>query len=151
MLRRSQFTIAMTVLFTAAFAAWTVMAFEDLDAINPLRPAAPSPLLTVSGWATHPVAVYAAVLLAGTWAWRRSFHSLAGATVLGMGGCAAAASSLGAGDKQDVRTVSSLCGWCAILVGAVLAVVLNLGCAPLLRMLGANAEILPHAAATLLA
>lgn len=70
----------------------------------------------------------------------------AGATVLGMGGCAAAASSLGAGDKQDVRTVSSLCGWCAILVGAVLAVVLNLGCAPLLGMLGANAEILPHAA-----
>ena len=73
----------------------------------------------------------------------------AGATVLGMGGCAAAASSLGAGDKQDVRTVSSLCGWCAILVGAVLAVVLNLGCAPLLGMLGANAEILPHAAAYL--
>src|SRR5699024_12586301 len=51
--------------------------------------------------------------------------------------------------KQDVRTVSSLCGWCAILVGAVLAVVLNLGCAPLLRMLGANAEIQPHAAAYL--
>ena len=73
----------------------------------------------------------------------------AGATVLGMGGCAAAASSLGAGDKQDVRTVSSLCGWCAILVGAVLVVVLNLGCAPLLGMLGANAEILPHAAAYL--
>ena len=73
----------------------------------------------------------------------------AGATVLGMGGCAAAASSLGAGDKQDVRTVSSLCGWCAILVGAVLAVVLNLGCAPLLGMLGANAEIQPHAAAYL--
>ena len=70
----------------------------------------------------------------------------AGATVLGMGGCAVAASSLGAGDKQDVRTVSSLCGWCAILVGAVLAVILNLGCVPLLGMLGANAEILPHAA-----
>ena len=73
----------------------------------------------------------------------------AGATVLGMGGCAVAASSLGAGDRQDVRTVSSLCGWCAILVGAVLAVVLNLGCAPLLGLLGANAEILPHAAAYL--
>lgn len=73
----------------------------------------------------------------------------AGATVLGMGGCAAAASSLGAGDRQDVRTVSSLCGWCAILVGAVLALGLNLAGGPLLGALGANAEVLPHARAYL--
>ena len=69
----------------------------------------------------------------------------AGATVLGMGGCAVAASSLGAGDVQDVRTVSSLCGWCAVLTGAVLAVGLNLGCGPILTMLGTNAEIFPFA------
>ena len=69
----------------------------------------------------------------------------AGATVLGMGGCAVAAASLGAGDVQDVRTVSSLCGWCAVLTGAVLAVGLNLGCGPILTMLGANAEIFPFA------
>ena len=73
----------------------------------------------------------------------------AGATVLGMGGCAAAASSLGAGDRQDARTVSSLCGWCAILVGAVLALGLNLAGGPLLGALGANAEVLPHARAYL--
>ncbi|MFR3226538.1 MAG: MATE family efflux transporter, partial [Blautia massiliensis (ex Durand et al. 2017)] len=41
----------------------------------------------------------------------------AGATTLGMGGCAVAAASLGAGDRQDVRTVSSLCSWCAVLTG----------------------------------
>lgn len=69
----------------------------------------------------------------------------AGATVLGMGGCAVAAASLGAGDVQDVRTVSSLCGWYAVLTGAVLAVGLNLGCGPILTMLGANAEIFPFA------
>lgn len=73
----------------------------------------------------------------------------AGATVLGMGGCAVAAASLGAGDVQDVRTVSSLCGWCAILVGAVLALGLNLAGGPLLGALGANAEVLPHARAYL--
>lgn len=73
----------------------------------------------------------------------------AGSTVLGMGGCAVAAASLGAGDRQDARTVSSLCGWCAILVGAALALGLNLGCTPLLGLLGANAEVLPHAQAYL--
>ena len=50
----------------------------------------------------------------------------AGATVLGMGGCAVVANSLGAGDRQDARCVSSLCGWCALLTGAFLAVVLKL-------------------------
>lgn len=69
----------------------------------------------------------------------------AGATTLGMGGCAVAAASLGAGDRQDVRTVSSLCSWCAVLTGLALALVLNLGCDPILKALGANAEILPHA------
>lgn len=69
----------------------------------------------------------------------------AGATVLGMGGCAVVANSLGAGDRQDARCVSSLCGWCALLTGAFLAVVLNLFCEPILYMLGTNAEILPYA------
>lgn len=69
----------------------------------------------------------------------------AGATVLGMGGCAVVAGSLGAGDRQDARCVSSLCGWCALLTGAFLAVVLNLFCEPILHLLGTNAEILPYA------
>ncbi len=69
----------------------------------------------------------------------------AGATVLGMGGCALVANSLGAGDRQDARCVSSLCGWCALLVGIMLAVVLNLFCEPILLLLGTNAEILPYA------
>ena len=69
----------------------------------------------------------------------------AGATVLGMGGCAVVAGSLGAGDRQDARCVSSLCGWCALLTGVLLAVVLNLFCEPILYLLGTNAEILPYA------
>lgn len=69
----------------------------------------------------------------------------AGATVLGMGGCAVVANSLGAGDRQDARCVSSLCGWCALLTGVLLAVVLNLFCEPILYLLGTNAEILPFA------
>lgn len=69
----------------------------------------------------------------------------AGATVLGMGGCAVVAGSLGVGDRQDARCVSSLCGWCALLTGVLLAVVLNLFCEPILYMLGTNAEILPYA------
>lgn len=69
----------------------------------------------------------------------------AGATVLGMGGCAVVAGSLGAGDRQDARCVSSLCGWCALLTGVLLAVVLNLFCEPILYLLGTNTEILPYA------
>lgn len=69
----------------------------------------------------------------------------AGATVLGMGGCAVVAGSLGAGDRQDARCVSSLCGWCGLLTGVLLAVVLNLFCEPILYLLGTNAEILPYA------
>lgn len=69
----------------------------------------------------------------------------ASATVLGMGGCAVVAGSLGAGDRQDARCVSSLCGWCALLTGVLLAVVLNLFCEPILYLLGTNAEILPYA------
>lgn len=69
----------------------------------------------------------------------------AGATVLGMGGCAVVAGSLGAGDRQDAQCVSSLCGWCALLTGVLLAVVLNLFCEPILYLLGTNAEILPYA------
>ncbi len=69
----------------------------------------------------------------------------AGATVLGMGGCAVVAGSLGAGDRQDARCVSSLCGWCALLTGVLLAVVLNLFCEPILYLLGTNAEILTYA------
>lgn len=69
----------------------------------------------------------------------------AGATVLGMGGCAVVAGSLGAGDRQDARCVSSLCGWCALLTGVLLALVLNLFCEPILYLLGTNAEILPYA------
>lgn len=69
----------------------------------------------------------------------------AGATVLGMGGCAVTAVSLGAGDRQDVRRVSSLCGWCGLAVGLALTVLFELAGLPLLRWLGANDEILPHA------
>ena len=69
----------------------------------------------------------------------------AGATVLGMGGCAVVAGSLGAGDLQDARCISSLCGWCSILVGVILTVVLNLFCEPILSLLGTNDEILPYA------
>ncbi len=69
----------------------------------------------------------------------------AGATVLGMGGCAVVAGSLGAGDRQDAQCVSSLCGWCGLLTGVLLAVVLNLFCEPILYLLGTNAEILPYA------
>ncbi len=69
----------------------------------------------------------------------------AGATVLGMGGCAAVAASLGARHMQDARTVSSLCGWCALAVGLALSAVLNLAAVPVLGALGANAEITPYA------
>lgn len=69
----------------------------------------------------------------------------AGATMLGMGGCAVVAGLLGEGKLQDARSVSSLCCWCALLVGVILAVVLSLLCEPILFLLGTNTEILPYA------
>ena len=46
------------------------------------------------------------------------------ATMIGAGGCAVIARTLGAGDREQARTLSSLCIWSAIGFGAVFTLLL---------------------------
>lgn len=62
-------------------------------------------------------------------------------TMIGNGGCTKIAQALGAGDMERVRGCSALCAWASIVSGAVFAAVCAVFCDPLLRLLGANAEM----------
>lgn len=66
-------------------------------------------------------------------------------SMLGGGGCALIAKTLGGGDKDAVRLYSSLCCWGGLAFGALLAVFGVLLRNPLLRFLGANDEIWGYA------
>ena len=58
------------------------------------------------------------------------------ATMLGAGGCAVIARFMGAGEKENARSVGSLCIWGAIVFGFVFMLAMQLGTAPILRYLG---------------
>lgn len=65
--------------------------------------------------------------------------------IYGQGGSSLISRLLGANDADGVRRVSSFCFYIAIATGAVLAVVMTAFNRPILTLLGANAETLPHA------
>lgn len=91
------------------------------------------------GWLDD-YAQVAAVSLAGP-----VFSVLMGiSTMIGNGGCTKIAQALGAGDLGRVRGCSALCVWASIVSGAVFAVLCVIFCDPLLRFLGANAEMWYH-------
>lgn len=66
-------------------------------------------------------------------------------SMLGGGGCALIAKTLGSGDRETVRLYSSLCCWGSIVFGAAIAAGGLLLRAPLLRFLGADGEIRDYA------
>ena len=63
------------------------------------------------------------------------------ATMLGAGGCAVIANFLGAGKREDARTVCSLCVWCAILFGAIFTASMLIATDPILHYLGATEDM----------
>ncbi|MBQ9686440.1 MAG: MATE family efflux transporter [Oscillospiraceae bacterium] len=67
------------------------------------------------------------------------------ATMIGAGGCAVIARTLGAGDREQARTLSSLCVWAAIGFGAVFTLLLLTATDPILRLLGATENLIPQA------
>ena len=67
-------------------------------------------------------------------------------SMVGGGGCALIARTMGEGDSDRVSLYSSLCCWGSILFGGIFAaVVLLIFCDPLLRFLGANEEMWSYA------
>lgn len=66
-------------------------------------------------------------------------------SMIGGGGCALIARTLGEQDNKAVSLYSSLCVWGSVLIGAVFTVVVLLFQNPILRMLGANEEIWEYA------
>lgn len=68
------------------------------------------------------------------------------ATMLGAGGCAVIANYLGAGERENARTVGSLCVWTSILFGLVFTVSMLTGTDSILRYLGATEDMMGFAA-----
>lgn len=66
-------------------------------------------------------------------------------SMIGGGGCALIARTLGAKDSQHVSLYSSLCCWGSILIGAVFALVVLLFQNPILGLLGANEDFREYA------
>lgn len=66
-------------------------------------------------------------------------------SMIGGGGCALIARTLGAQDAKRVSLYSSLCCWGSLLIGGIFAVVVLLLHNPILRLLGANEEMWEHA------
>ncbi len=66
-------------------------------------------------------------------------------SMIGGGGCALIARTLGAKDTQHVSLYSSLCCWGSILIGAVFALVVLLFQNPILGLLGANEDFREYA------
>ena len=62
-------------------------------------------------------------------------------SMIGGGGCALIARTLGQKDTEKVRLYSSLCCWGGIVIGILFAVIVVLFCDPLLVLLGSNAEL----------
>ena len=67
--------------------------------------------------------------------------------IYGQGGSSLISRLLGQNDRERTERVSSFCFYISIATGAVLAVLMLLFRAPMLRLLGASAEAYPHAEA----
>ena len=67
---------------------------------------------------------------------------MAVATMLGVGGCSVIASAIGAGRTDDAKIFSSLCAMVTVIVGIVCGMVMLLATDPILKILGANGEII---------
>ena len=67
--------------------------------------------------------------------------------IYGQGGSSLISRLLGQNDREGTERVSSFCFYISIATGAVLAVLMLLFRAPMLRLLGASAEAYPHAEA----
>ena len=65
--------------------------------------------------------------------------------IFGQGGSSLISRLLGVNDYENVAHVSSFCFYIAIATGVVLAVLMTIFSTPLLSLLGANADTLPHA------
>ena len=63
------------------------------------------------------------------------------ATMLGAGGCAVIANFLGAGKREDARTVSSLCVWGAMIFGGIFTATMLIATEPILYFLGATEDM----------
>lgn len=70
---------------------------------------------------------------------------MAAATMLGIGGCSVIANAIGAGKKEEAKTYSSLCCMASVLFGIFCAIVILSATDPILKMLGANEEIITPA------
>lgn len=66
-------------------------------------------------------------------------------TMIGVGGCTTIAKALGGGNTEDARTYASLCGWTFLIFGGVFSAVVLAFTKPLLRMLGAPADMVHYA------
>ena len=66
--------------------------------------------------------------------------------IFGQGGSSLIARMLGKGDRDSAARISAYCFYGAILAGAVIAVLLMCFRFPCLKLLGADAQTLPHAA-----
>lgn len=62
-------------------------------------------------------------------------------TMIGVGGCATIAKALGGRQTEDARTCASLCGWTFLLFGGVFSLIVQMFTGPLLRALGAPADM----------
>ncbi len=67
------------------------------------------------------------------------------ATMLGIGGCSVIAGAAGAGKIEDAKTYASLSCHGAGVFGVAVALLMLSGTNPILRILGANEEIIPYA------
>lgn len=67
--------------------------------------------------------------------------------IYGQGGSSLISRLLGQNDRERTERVSSFCFYISIATGAVLAVLMLLFRAPMLHLLGASAEVYPHAEA----
>lgn len=70
---------------------------------------------------------------------------MAAATMLGVGGCSVIANAIGAGKTEEAKTFSSLCCMAAVLFGIFCTIVILSATDPILKMLGANEEIMASA------
>ena len=66
-------------------------------------------------------------------------------TMIGVGGCTTIAKALGGGNTEDARTHASLCGWTFLIFGGVFSAVVLAFTKPLLRVLGAPADMVHYA------
>src|SRR5574344_914980 len=66
-------------------------------------------------------------------------------SMIGVGGCTTIAKALGGGNTEDARTYASLCGWTFLIFGGVFSAVVLAFTKPLLRVLGAPADMVHYA------